>query len=106
MYSYWLQGKQSPVPCPSGMAFPMHMIGKYLALVAYVMGWQLFWNAICGRRVEIVDEVMGLESLFGKFGDVIQGLTTEAELLVWEIRKLKSIAEEREAFADTLTKPK
>ena len=32
---------------------------------------------------------MGLEALFGKFGDVIQRLTTEAELLVWEIRKLK-----------------
>lgn len=43
---------------------------------------QLFRNAICGRTVETADKGMGLESLFGKFGDVIQGLTTEAELLV------------------------
>lgn len=43
---------------------------------------QLFRTAVCGGRVETVHEGLGLESLSGKFGDVIQGLTTEADLLV------------------------
>ncbi|KAJ7416699.1 hypothetical protein BTVI_35054 [Pitangus sulphuratus] len=54
------------------------------------------------RRVETVDEDMGLESLFGNFGEVIHKLTIKAELPFREIRKLKNVVEENEAVGATL----
>lgn len=66
--------KRSPIPSFSGMAFPVHVVGRYMHLYSALLK--------CCRKMEMVDEGMRLESLFGKCGCVLQGLTTEAEFLV------------------------
>lgn len=78
----------------------MNVIERHRTLVTYTLAWYSdIWNFIRGRRAETVDKSIE----FWKSGDIIQGLATTAELLFWETRKFKSIAEETEDIEATLT---